>query len=212
MGRAAVHLFLIRHGKTDWNEQGRLMGRNDVGLNQRGQAQAEAVGRALAGIRLDRVFASPQPRALETARAIAARRGSEVAVEPALAEVWVGDAWQGKTFAELSDDPHLRRYFNDPMYRCDLIEDTESIRDRVAQLAARLRDEAAGENVALVSHGDPLRILIAHLLGMPLENCRALTIDNGSLSAVRLGERARVLLLNWHAQPDVLSPGDATVI
>ena len=51
-GSAALHVFLIRHGKTDWNEQGRLMGRNDIVLNDRGRAEVEAVAGALAGVEL----------------------------------------------------------------------------------------------------------------------------------------------------------------
>jgi len=40
-------LFLVRHGVTDWNETGRLMGRIDVGLNARGRAEADAAAQAL---------------------------------------------------------------------------------------------------------------------------------------------------------------------
>ena len=201
MARRAVRLFLVRHGKTDWNEQGRLMGRNDVPLNERGRAQAEAAARALGDVPLSRVLASPQARTQETARLIAASHGLEVETEPLLAEVWVGPRWQGKTFAELADDPDLRRYLDDATHGSEeMLEPAASVRQRVQALAERLRTEASGEHVALVSHGDPLRILIAHLIGIPLAGFRALRIDNGSVSAVRLTNRAQLLLLNW--QPD----------
>lgn len=205
MGRPAVHLFLVRHGKTDWNEQGRLMGRNDVVLNDRGRTQAEAAATALACVPLSRVLASPQPRAQATARLVAAAHGLEVETEPQLAEVWLGPRWQGKTFADLGDDPDLRRYLDDSTFGSDVLEAAASVQERVASLVDRLRTESAGKYVALISHGDPLRILIAHLLGLPLADFRSLRVDTGSVSLVRLATQTQLSLLNW--QPD----GPATV-
>ena len=195
-----MHLFLVRHGKTDWNEQGRLMGRNDIGLNERGRAQAESAAVALASVRLTRVLASPQPRAQETARLVAARHGLEVETVQELAEVWLGPRWQGKTFADLRDDPDLKRYIDDATHGCDALEAAASVRERVSRAIDRLRAESDTGNVALVSHGDPLRILIADLIGVPLADFRSLRVDTGSVSCLRLGKRTQLLLLNW--QPD----------
>jgi broad specificity phosphatase PhoE len=198
MARRAVHLLLVRHGKTDWNEQGRLMGRSDVPLNERGRAQAQAAARALAGVPLARVVASPQARTRETALLIAEPRALEVITEPSLAEVWVGARWQGKTYREIGNDPELQRYIADPTYgSADLLEPAMSVRERVAAVADQLRAGDPSEYVAIVSHGDPLRILFAHLLGMALSQFRSLRIDPGSVSVVRLGEPAQLLLLNW---------------
>ncbi len=194
-------LALVRHGLTDWNESGRVMGRSDVPLNERGQRQAAAVAVALADGALDGVVASPQRRALETAAPIAAAHRLQVTADPDLAEVWVG-AWQGQTFQELRDNPDVARYLSDPTHVCDEIEDASSVQRRVITALDRLRSDQAGARVAVVSHGDPIRLLLAHCLGMPLAEFRRLHVAPGSISVVRLGSRlSQVLAINWRPGP-----------
>jgi probable phosphoglycerate mutase len=195
--REPLDLVLVRHGKTDWNENGRLMGRVEISLNERGRMQAEAVARALAPMRLRAVLASPQRRTQETAAIVAAEHALAVDTEPDLAEVWVRD-WQGKSFVELASDPDLLRYFQDPTYECDAIEPMAAVRERVVRVAERLASSPDGGAVALVSHGDPLRALLSHVMGLPLARLRTITVATGSVSIIRFGvRRTRVVLLNW---------------
>lgn len=198
---ADLDLLLVRHGLTDSNETGRLMGRSEIPLNSRGRAQATAVGEALRDLQVWRVLSSPQRRTLQTAELIAQACDVVVESEPALAEVWL-DRWQGKTCAELRDDPDLRRYLADPAYRCDAIEPGADIAQRVVDLVERLRTEAGGRTVVLVSHGDPLRILLAHYLTVGLAGYRHLELAPGSVSVLRFTARARgqLCLLNWRPQ------------
>ena len=60
-------LYIMRHGKTDWNEQRKLQGQTDVPLNEEGREMALAAGREYAGIHLDVCYCSPLIRAKETA-------------------------------------------------------------------------------------------------------------------------------------------------
>jgi broad specificity phosphatase PhoE len=192
-----VVLVLVRHGVTDWNEQGRLLGRAEIGLNERGRAQAAAVASALAGRRFDAVLSSPQRRARETAAPIAAAHGIEVVTAPELAEVWVGH-WQGKTYTELAEHPDAVRYAADGTHQCAAIEDAASVQERVVALLDRLRGGGTGSYLCLVSHGDPLRLLLTHCLGAELAAFRRLRIDPGSVSRVRLeAQGASVLGVNW---------------
>lgn len=192
-------IALVRHGLTDWNEHGRVMGRSDVPLNERGQRQAAAAAAALADGSLDAVVASPQRRALETAAPIAAAHQLQVTTDDDLAEVWVG-AWQGHTFEELRDDADVVRYLSDPTHLCDAIEDAASVQRRVIGALDRLRSEQAGGRIAVVSHGDPIRLLLAHCLGMPLAEFRRLHVAPGSISVLRIGTRQpQVLTMNWRA-------------
>jgi broad specificity phosphatase PhoE len=192
-----LSLLLVRHGLTDWNETGRLLGRIEIGLNARGRAQAEAVAAALRDIPLHAVFCSPQRRAQETAAPLASRHGVTAETEPALDEVWLG-RWQGKTFADISDDPDLHRYITDPTYVCDAVESAADVRQRVVALVDRLQAEFTSQTVALVSHGDPLRILLAHHLSIAPRLFRRLTISPGSVSLLSISSRAsRLQGLNW---------------
>lgn len=191
-------IFLVRHGLTEWNEQGRLMGRSEIGLSTRGREQARVAGEALATIPVDAILCSPQRRAQETAGAIAAPHGLPIETVDDLAEVWLGERWMGKTFEDLRGDPDLSSYFADPTFGCDVLEPATSVERRVAAVVARLEEEGRGRRIVLVSHGDPLRILTTHLLGLDLPLYRRFAIDNGTISLVRCSKRGRQLvMLGW---------------
>jgi broad specificity phosphatase PhoE len=196
-------LFLVRHAVTDWNEQGRLMGRSEIGLSSRGRQQAQATAEALAAIRIDAILCSPQRRAQETAAAIAAPHGVSIETVDDLAEVWLGERWVGKTFEDLRGDPDMLKYFADPTYGCDVLEPASSVERRVAALDKRLADEGRSGRIVLVSHGDPLRILLTHLLGLDLAHFRRFVLENGAINLVRCGAQGRQLVtLGW--RPDGL--------
>lgn len=197
MSESTLALILVRHGLTDWNEQGRLLGRTHVELNASGRAQAAAVAHALRNEAVDAVFSSPLRRAQETAEPIAKQLGLAVQSAAELDEVcanrWVGQSWQ-----ELREEVDIQRYFADPLYVCDAFEPATVVRDRVTGLVDRLRVSHGGKTVILVSHGDPLRVLVSHCIALPLGKYRSLAIHNGSITRVRLfAGGAQLQLLNW---------------
>ena len=99
-------LILTRHGQA---APGDLMlgGQLDLRLTPEGREEADALARRLAGVRIDRIIASPMLRALETAQAIAT--GRPVEVDERLRELDYG-RWEGLTYAEIeARDPELRR-------------------------------------------------------------------------------------------------------
>ncbi|MCK6554252.1 histidine phosphatase family protein [Candidatus Binatia bacterium] len=191
-------LILVRHGVTDWNEAGRLMGRRPIPMNDRGRVQARAAALALGARPVGAVVASPQLRTQETAAIVAEAHGLSVASDEALAEVWLG-RWQDLSRAELRDDPDLAHYGRDPLHECDAIESATSVRSRILAFLDRLRAATGPHTVVAVSHGDPLRIMLAELLGMPLAAYRRLVVDPGSISIVRFGRRqpVQVRVINW---------------
>jgi broad specificity phosphatase PhoE len=193
-------LVLVRHGVTDWNEQGRLLGWAEIPLNDRGRAQAAAAGAALRELPIAALLASPQRRAQETAAIIGEAVGLAVETEPDIAEVWVGH-WQGQTAAQLAEHPDVRRYFADPLYRCDAIEATEEVSARVVAAAGRVHRRFGDRHVCLVSHGDPIRLLLAHCLGLPPAGFRRLHVRPGSISIAGAGpDHLGVHLLGWLPQ------------
>jgi len=195
-----LNLLLIRHGVTDWNEAGRLMGRAAIGLNARGLEQATALAETLRPAPLRLVLASPQRRALETAAPIAAAHALPVRSDAGLDEVWLG-RWQGKTWTDLRDDPDLQQYVRDPAYVCDAIEPAAAVQQRIVATVEHLRGVGHTGAVAIISHGDPIKLVLAHYLSMALPAFRCLTIDNGSVSVLRFDASAdrRLLLSNWRA-------------
>src|SRR3989442_1418135 len=61
-------LFLVRHGETDWNRSGQIMGERPVPLNRHGVAQAQRLAESLQGRPIEALYSSPVARALQTAR------------------------------------------------------------------------------------------------------------------------------------------------
>lgn len=60
-------LYVIRHGETDVNKEGRVQGRNGLPLNNSGFQQAESLKEKIDGIQFNYIFSSPQERAVQTA-------------------------------------------------------------------------------------------------------------------------------------------------
>jgi probable phosphoglycerate mutase len=112
-------LYLIRHGETDWNVEGRLQGQKDIHLNDKGRVQAVRNGKVLGehlaalGVGADAFdwVSSPLTRARDTMEILRAEMGLEKAgyrIEPIVQELSFGD-WEGSTLAELRHtDPEGR--------------------------------------------------------------------------------------------------------
>lgn len=67
---ASLHLYLARHGQTDWNVAGRLQGSADIPLNAAGRKQAATLVEHLVGVHLDAVYSSQLKRSRETAEVV----------------------------------------------------------------------------------------------------------------------------------------------
>lgn len=81
-----MKLYVVRHGETEWNREGRLQGNHDIPLNEKGRQQAEDARSALSDCDYDLVFASPLLRASETAGIINNERGKPVFFDERLRE------------------------------------------------------------------------------------------------------------------------------
>jgi broad specificity phosphatase PhoE len=122
-----IHLFLIRHGETDWNRLGRFQGARDIPLNEAGRRQAEALARNW-DQEFDVLFTSPLSRARETAGILAESRGLAVETpDPRLAERAYGEG-EGLTLAE------RKERFGDHVPG---MEEPESVRARGVEFSNR---------------------------------------------------------------------------
>jgi alpha-ribazole phosphatase len=164
-----TELILIRHAESEMS--GRYLGRTDPPLSGRGRAQAEALARRLAEEPLAALYSSPLQRALDTAQAIAAPHGLEVNVVADLAELDFG-AWDGLSYGEIeSRDPErLARWLADPAaIHPPGGETLARLSQRVVAAAQAIVARHPQRAVAIVSHGGPIRALVCHALGLPLE-------------------------------------------
>lgn len=197
-----LELLLIRHGQTDWNAQQKVMGRQPIPLNATGRRQAEAAAAFLAEARLDAIIASPVRRTMQTAEIIAAPHDLAVEEDEGLAEIDYGD-WVNMSFAELKElhGETLTRYRLDPG---DLMlpggESMPQVAARVGRTLAAVRERfddgracppyesdcGRGRRVALVSHADIIKIALLDLLGFDLHTLIRFSIDNASITLVRI--------------------------
>ncbi|MEL6620354.1 MAG: histidine phosphatase family protein [Pseudomonadota bacterium] len=101
-------IYVMRHGETEWNAEGRFQGGLNSPLTALGRAQAEQLAATLATLDLDRfdVWVSPQGRAFETAAIALSRQATMLRTDDRLREIGVGD-WSGKLRSEFAPAGHL---------------------------------------------------------------------------------------------------------
>jgi broad specificity phosphatase PhoE len=182
-----THLWLVRHGQTDWNAQGRWQGQTPDAppLNATGLAQAQAAAEQLAvqdGLTFAAIYSSDLLRARQTAEAIAQRLGLPIRLDPRLREVHLG-AWEGM----LGDDVALRYVAELDERRRDPVHSRPPQGETVFELAARvgqaLDDIAQAHphaNVIVVSHGLAIAAVLCLANGRPLEQVFAQIPDNAA--------------------------------
>ncbi len=183
-------LLLIRHGENDYSKTGRLAGRlPGVNLNERGRQQAEELGKALANAPLAAVYSSPLERARQTAEPIARARGLKVIEAPGLMEANVGD-WQGKSVRRLAMTKYWRVIQGAPSRARhpggeSFAETQLRIVQALDEIMARHKER---DLIACVFHADPIKLAVAHYIGLPLDHFQRLAIDTGSVTLLGIGQ------------------------
>lgn len=153
-------IWLVRHGETEWARLGRHTGRTDIPLTEVGRAQAQALGRRLAGRSFGLVLTSPLSRAADTA-ALAGFADAEA--DPDLME-WDYGALEGRTSAAIRDEFDGWTIWTGPWPAAETVDAVGVRADRVL---ARCLDGRVQGDTLLFAHGHLLRILAARWLRQP---------------------------------------------
>lgn len=187
--------LLIRHGENDYVKTGRMAGRTPgVHLNEKGREEAARLAESLRGAPLAAIYSSPLERAAETAEPIALATGLKVELLPGLMDTDIGD-WQGAELKKVGKLPEWKTVQRSPSrFRFPGGESFVEQQTRLVTEVERLVQHHKPEDVvALVFHADPIRMLVAHYLGMPLDNFQRLNCGTGSVSILGLSESAAML-------------------
>jgi broad specificity phosphatase PhoE len=191
-------ILLIRHAAH--SHLGRILsGRSpNVALSTEGRSQANALAEHLRGVAIDAVQASPVQRAQETAQALANDRpGSSVEIVPALDELDFGD-WSGRAFVELDDDPHWATW--NESRSTAVAPNGESMAEAQERAWRHVKQTAIaspGQTIAMVSHCEIIRAVVARVLGLSLDHYGRFDIDPASCTRLAVGDwGAKVLSLN----------------
>jgi 2,3-bisphosphoglycerate-dependent phosphoglycerate mutase len=186
-------VLLIRHGRTSANTAGRLAGRaSGIGLDAAGVQQAAELAGRLSRVQLRAIVSSPLRRCRQTAQALLAAQPNScvMSVEQGLVECGYGD-WTGKSLRELSKDklwsavqqqPSAVRFPGGESLLEMSTRAIKAVRDWDARIGAEHGPFAVW---AAVSHGDPIKAILADALGMHLDSFQRIVVDPASISIVR---------------------------
>ena len=191
-----TRFLLIRHASYPMIARG-LGGRAPHGLDATGLIQAQRMAEHLRGWDVAAVIASPVRRAVETAQPSARGLGLPLELEPGFAEIDFG-AWTGAAYASLDGQPAWQAW---NVFRSTAaVPDGEamlSVQSRAVSALRRLGSAHGQATVAVFSHGDVIKAMLAHFLGAPLDLIHRIEIDPASISQVELHEQgAKIRGLN----------------
>jgi probable phosphoglycerate mutase len=190
-------LFLVRHGLTAVTGT-KLYGRTaGIHLDERGRAQAVHLAGRLVAVHPTAIYSSPLERCVETVEPVASALGLSIVVSDALIEMDAGD-WTGRTLASLRKTKLWREVQTAPStFRFPGGEGFQEAQARVVGEVGRIARRHARGRVVVATHGDIVRILLAHYSGIPLDEFQRTVVDTASVSVVMVGRgRPHVALVN----------------
>lgn len=177
-------IYIVRHGQTDYNVEGRYGGRIDVNLNEKGINQALEIKNNLQGKKFDVVISSPLSRAITTAKIIIGD-DKDIIVDERIIERDNG-SFEGKLKTEVANDYD----FNNPNDHRYGIENIVDFRKRIDDFCEDIIKKYEDEDVLIVTHagvgiyircffeGEPMD---NNYLSYKLKNCEVLKYDNSKM-------------------------------
>lgn len=185
-----LHIYLVRHGQTEWNVGGRFQGQSDIKLSEIGRKQAQLLTKYFPAHQLQAIYASTLERAKETANILAERYHAPVHLRDDLREMNFGD-WEGLTFDEISKDWQNggNEFFEHPEALMPPHGETfmegqkrgiKALQDIMQQHTGEM------EEIAIVAHGAILRTLIAYVLHIPIQYVWRMRQGNTAISRLTI--------------------------
>ena len=180
-------LYIIRHGKTDWNLKHKLQGKTDIPLNDMGRKMAMEAGELYKDVHFDICYCSPLVRARETAELLLKGRNVPVIFDDRLSEMGFGIYEGTENVFEKPECPVRELFFNPSGYKA--VDGAESLEELLKRTGDFLEDTVypllkEGKDVLIVGHGAMNSAIIGHVWQKPLdkfwetdiENCKLITL------------------------------------
>ena len=194
-------IFLIRHGETNWNKEGRFQGQIDIPLNENGKTQAKKVSKYLKEINFNKAFSSSMKRPYETAEIILQKRsGLKITKIDELIEISHG-LWEGKLENEIKEKwPELLNNWHNKPEEV-VMPEGESIKE-VSE-----RSIKAWDNISLIQSDNDLTLLVAHDAVNKTLICNILGIDYSNIWMIKQGNGGITVIdiFNDPQKDDVIS-------
>src|SRR5262249_16582353 len=168
-----------------------------IGLDDRGRAQAEGLVERFVTVRLTAIYSSPLERCVETVEPLARAHRLKIAEGPDLIEMDTG-SWTGRTRAQVHRTKRWTTVQRRPSaFRFPGGEGFVEAQRRAVDAVDSIARRHPRGRVAIATHGDIVRLVLAHQLGTPLDDFQRIVADTASVSVVVFAaRRGRVVLMN----------------
>ena len=180
-------VYLIRHGKIQTQDNNkRYVGQIDLPLSEDGMRQAVHLKKRLAGEDINTIYCSDLSRTRKTAEIIAASMCIRIIARKDLREINMGE-WEGCTFAEIErcfPAEFKARGENIANYRVAGGESFAECSQRVTTAFDDILRYSVG-NILIVGHAGVNRLILCHVLGIPLSNLFRIDQDYGCLNIIK---------------------------
>ena len=178
-------LYIIRHGKTDWNARRRLQGRTDVPLNSEGRRMAENARLEYADVHFDVCYCSPLIRARETAEILLRGRDVPIITDERLVEMSFGVCEGTEVDSQKPGSP-INILFTEPGKYVTPVAGGESFEQLFARTGEFLREVVGpqlqqGKDILIVGHGAMNSSIVCQVRGLPLDKFWSAGIENCKL-------------------------------
>jgi alpha-ribazole phosphatase len=199
-----MRVYLLRHGEIEQGSKARLIGQTDVPLNETGRSQARWWSCHLEHLAFRQIYCSDLARSRETAGILARHKKHTVTPLPQLREINLGQ-WDGLTRDEVNErfpGEWEKRGQNISEYRPVDGESFADLADRVIPAFETLADSRE-DMVLIVGHAGVNRVILCHVLGLPLRHLFRLRQDYGALNIFQVADGScQVSLTNLRPQPN----------
>jgi probable phosphomutase (TIGR03848 family) len=201
-------LFLIRHAANDFTKEEKLAGwLPGVHLNDEGRQQAGQMAARMDKVKLDAIYSSPLERAVETAEYLAKPRGLEIQPREGLGEIRIGQ-WEGRKIDDLNKSDEWRMFqFYPSGARPPGGESGRQVQTRAVDEVEAICAAHPEGVVAIVSHADTIKAIVAHYAGVHLDLFQRIVISPASVSVIWIGPHGpRLVRLNDAGPLDEIKP------
>lgn len=161
-----MRLFVVRHGRTDWNDLKKVQGVADIELNETGKSQAKEVGKKLENENIDLIICSPLKRTRQTASIINEGKNIDIICDDRIKERDFGE-FEGLHRNEFD---YLGYWTYSKNYKYEKAENIQKFFKRIFEFLDDIKEKYKDKTVLLVIHGGVSVAINSYFEGLPKEN------------------------------------------
>ena len=178
-------LYIMRHGKTEWNAKHKLQGRTDIPLSEEGRCMAEKAGEEYKDVPFDVCYCSPLIRAKETAEIVLRGRNIPIITDARLMEMCFGE-YEGTEIDFQKPDCPINVFFKEPEKYITPVEGAESFEELFSRTGEFLKEVIEPQlqqrkDILIVGHGAMNSSIVCQIKGIPIEKFWSAGIENCKL-------------------------------